>query len=256
MRLFRRIAVSLSLYSRIPMPHFYWEEDDMRDSLMFFPLVGVIIGAAEVAAFQFCRYFDMHHLAAVIVMLLIPVVITGGFHLDGFMDTTDALRSYRSREEKLKILKDPNVGAFAVIGLICVMLTFAAAAMVIYETGDFYIMLNVGVSFVFSRSLSGLLSLILPKAKKEGMLYKETEGQKTHVMAALLAWYILSLVAVFVIDSETALLTVAVYMSCLIAYRNMTEKQFGGVTGDTAGYFVTISEVANIVLLALLCLVR
>ena len=238
------------------MPHFYWEENDMRDSLMFFPVVGVIIGFTEVAANQLCRYFDVHDLAAIILMLLIPVVITGGFHLDGYMDTTDAIRSYRSREEKLRILKDPNVGAFAVIGLVCVMLTFAAAAMIIYEADDFSLMLNVGVSFVCSKSISGLLSLILPKAKKEGMLYKETEGQKSHVMVALLIWYILSIAAVFVIDSETALLTVAVYMSCLIYYKNMTEKQFGGVTGDTAGYFVTVSELANIVLLALSCLVR
>ena len=117
-------------------------------------------------------------------------------------------------------------------------------------------MLNVAVSFVFSRSLSGLLSVILPKARTEGMLYKETKGVGNRVTGMLLAWYILALVAVFVIDAETALLTVAVYMACLIRYRNMTDKEFGGVTGDTAGYFVTVSELWNIVLLALLCLVR
>ena len=256
MRLFRRIAVSLSLYSRIPMPHFSWEEDDMKDSLMFFPLVGVIIGIVEVLTFHLCRYFELHHMVSVILMILIPITITGGFHLDGFMDTIDAIRSYRSREDKLRILKDPHAGAFAVIGLICAMLAFAGAALVIYEKGDHLIMLNVGVSFVFSRSLSGLLSVILPKARREGMLHNETKGAGSRVMGTLLVWYILSLIAVFVIDPETALLTVAVYMACLIRYKNMTEKEFGGVTGDTAGYFVTVSEICNIVLLALLCQVR
>ena len=256
MKLFRRIAVSLSLYSRIPMPNFRWEEDDMKNSLMFFPLVGVIIGFIEIVAYQLCKYFDLHHMASIVVMLIIPIGITGGFHLDGFMDTTDAIRSYRSREDKLRILKDPHCGAFSIIGLICALLMFASAAMVIYEKGDFQIMLNVGVSFVFSRSLSGLLSLILPKARTDGMLQKETSGAGSRVIGMLLGWYILALAAVFIIDPETALLTVAVYMTCLIRYKNMTDREFGGVTGDTAGYFVTISEIWNIVLLALLCIVR
>ena len=256
MKILRRIAVSLSLYSRIPMPRFYWEDEDMKESLMFFPLVGVIIGFAELAAYQLSRYFGLHHLATIVVMLLIPIAITGGFHLDGFMDTTDAIKSYRSRADKLRILKDPHVGGFAIIGLVSALLIFLAAAMVVYEKGDYLIMLNVAVSFVFSRSLSGLLSVILPKARTEGMLYKETKGVGNRVTGMLLAWYILALVAVFVIDAETALLTVAVYMACLIRYRNMTDKEFGGVTGDTAGYFVTVSELWNIVLLALLCLVR
>ncbi|MBR6255867.1 MAG: adenosylcobinamide-GDP ribazoletransferase [Lachnospiraceae bacterium] len=256
MKLIRRIAVSLSLYSRIPVPDFRWEEDDMKNSLMFFPLVGVVIGFIEIIAYQLCKYFDLNQIASVVVMLIIPIMITGGFHLDGYMDTTDAIRSYRSREDKLRILKDPHCGAFAVIGLVCALLMFASAAMVIYEKGDFRILLNVGVSFVFSRSLSGLLSLILPKARTEGMLHKETSGAGSRVIGMLIGWYILALAAVFIIDPETALLTVAVYMTCLIRYKNMTDKEFGGVTGDTAGYFVTVSEIWNIVLLALLCLVR
>ena len=95
MKLFRRIAVSLSLYSRIPMPNFRWEEDDMKNSLMFFPLVGVIIGFVEVVAYQLCKYFELHHMASVVVMLIIPIGITGGFHLDGFMASVVSIKPSR-----------------------------------------------------------------------------------------------------------------------------------------------------------------
>lgn len=50
------------------------------------------------------------------VMTLLPVLVNGGIHMDGFLDTMDALNSYGSREKKLEILKDSRTGAFAVIG--------------------------------------------------------------------------------------------------------------------------------------------
>ena len=61
--------------------------------------------------------------------------MTGGIHLDGFMDTKDALNSYGSREEKLRILKDSRVGAFAVIRLALYLLIFLAAAAQIAASG-------------------------------------------------------------------------------------------------------------------------
>ena len=62
--------------------------------------------------------------------VIIPLVITGGFHVDGFMDTVDAIRSYRSKEEKLEILKDPHIGSFAVIKFVTAGL-FAFAGLLI-----------------------------------------------------------------------------------------------------------------------------
>ena len=64
--------------------------------------------------------------AASFIGTAIPLLVTGGFHVDGFMDTTDALSSYREKEERLRILKDPHIGAFAVIGVVIYYLLYAA----------------------------------------------------------------------------------------------------------------------------------
>lgn len=56
-----------------------------------------------------------------------PLIITGGFHVDGFMDTMDALHSYQPRERKLEILKDSHIGAFSVIKLAEFGLIYVAA---------------------------------------------------------------------------------------------------------------------------------
>ena len=65
-------------------------------------------------------------------MSIIPILITGGFHIDGFMDTQDAINSYKPREKKLEILKDPHIGAFAVISLLAYSI-FWAGAMALFQ---------------------------------------------------------------------------------------------------------------------------
>ena len=69
----------------------------------------------------------MGEICFVLTGTAIPLIITGGFHADGFLDVSDSLCSYGSREKKLKILKDPHIGAFAVIRLAVYYLIYAAA---------------------------------------------------------------------------------------------------------------------------------
>ena len=99
--IFRWFAVSFSLYSKIPMPRFIWKEDDMAHSLTFFPFVGVAIGGViwliNVPAFM----AGVPVAVRIMLTILTPLLITGGFHLDGFMDTEDALKSYAPTEKKL-----------------------------------------------------------------------------------------------------------------------------------------------------------
>lgn len=43
-----------------------------------------------------------------------PLLVTGGIHIDGFSDTMDALSSHAERQKKLEIMDDPHIGAFGV----------------------------------------------------------------------------------------------------------------------------------------------
>ena len=115
MRLLRTIAVTFAQYSRIPVPRFDWEKEDMRYSMSVFPWVGAVIGACFVLVYRLSGTLGLPQLAVIALLTAVPLVITGGFHVDGFLDVEDALSSWRSREDKLAILKDPHIGAFAVI---------------------------------------------------------------------------------------------------------------------------------------------
>ena len=112
------VAIAFSMYSKIPMPQFSWEEEERRYAMAAFPLVGLLIDLLEAILFFCGKKIGLPALPLSILLLLLPVLVDGGIHVDGFMDTSDALSSYRTKEERLRILKDPHIGAFAVISLL------------------------------------------------------------------------------------------------------------------------------------------
>ena len=247
MKIFRMLAVSFSLYSKVPMPRFEWRDEDMAHSLLFFPWVGAVCGLLMYGADKLLSpYCDA--LLRAILLLLIPVLVSGGFHLDGFMDTRDALASYAEREKNLQILSDPHVGAFAVIGLVCLMTAMFAALYVICTEGGS--MCVAGGAFVISRSLSALTSLHFKKAKDKGMLKAETKGAGRIVSVFVTLWMLMAAALMLYADTPRAALVLAGFAAALPLYHRRMMKEFGGVSGDTAGYFVWCSELAACVIYA------
>lgn len=242
------------MYSKIPMPVFEWKEDDMSYGLAFFPLVGIVIGIPVVLLNALAPFNNLPVAVRIIVTLLIPLIITGGFHADGFMDTEDALNSYSPAEKKLEILKDPNIGAFAVISLLKWMLAYAAAltALLLNEKNDLRILIVLGGGFVVSRSLSGLTSVLLRKAKKNGMLYEETRHKNKAVTVMLVIWMISAGAAMIYASPVCGTAVILTFILYTLYYRYRVYKEFGGVTGDTAGFFLTTAEILSTTVLAVI----
>ena len=117
--LLNAMVISFAMYSKIPMPRVEWSKENMKYSMCFFPAVGMVIGALVTAWGLVGARAVMSPAFYTAVMILIPVFVTGGLHLDGLLDTADAMSSYQSRERRLEILKDSNSGAFAVITCVC-----------------------------------------------------------------------------------------------------------------------------------------
>ena len=153
MKIFRWLAVTFSLYSKIPMPRFEWKDDDMAHSLTFFPFVGAVIGAVICLLNCISPFNTLPVAVRIILSILVPLIITGGFHVDGFMDTEDAMNSYAPKEKKLEILKDAHIGAFAVISLVKWLLTYSAAITTIFLSDKFSyrVVVILGMTFVISR---------------------------------------------------------------------------------------------------------
>ena len=247
MRLLRALGIAFSTYSILPTGKFIWNDKDMKYAAAFFPLVGVLIGAAMFLWQFICWKMGFEVMTCIPVMVVIPVIITGGIHLDGFMDCADALSSYEKKERRLEIMADPHIGAFAIIRLAVLGCLYFAVWSELINGSKLHIAYAV---FFFSRILCCFSALYFPGAKQKGMLnsFFSLASRKFAtffliVEAAVCVWFMAG-----VNMGKTWIVVIA---GCLLlfAYYKLSRRLFGGITGDTSGYFITVSE---LVLLACL----
>ena len=231
----KAFIAAFSMYSKIPMPQIKWDDDTLKYALCFFPLVGVIIGGAVMLFYTLLSDMGMIRAA---VCTVIPVVITGGIHLDGLMDTSDALASYRSRERKLEIMSDPHTGAFAVIAAVCYMILYFA-----FWCEELRNVPCVCAGFVLSRALSGLCLVLFPKAKKDGLGAMFAERSAKTAVGLSMVFYIIAACALMLVSAGmAALCPIVLCVITVLVYYITAKKNFGGVTGDTAGWFLCWCE--------------
>ena len=153
LNILRTVGMAFALYSRIPMPRLDWESESRKYTLYAFPLVGIAVGVCELLWLWISQVLDLHTALTGAVLTALPIWVTGGIHLDGFCDVCDARASHQSRERKLEILKDSNVGAFAVIHCVLLLLvTFGLWCQL--ESADSEVWGALVLLPVFSRCLS------------------------------------------------------------------------------------------------------
>lgn len=256
-QILKSVCVAFSLYSKIPMPRFNWNSSDMKYHFVFFPFVGVFIGALEFFWKILQEKFDFGAPLYLCVAVSIPLLVTGGIHLDGFMDTQDALSSYGSKQKKLEILEDPHLGAFSVIKTAVYFLLILGFGS---EIKSFSAILCVCFSFVFSRIFSALGVLFLKKAKSSGMAKTESENSSKKIVGSILAFEFLffSVLMIFLLhktggmraDFLSIFVFLSLALSCAICFFT-AKKNFGGITGDIAGFFVCITELFCVILISI-----
>ncbi len=249
-RLWDSLFIAFSMYSRIPVPRTEWSSEGMRYALCFFPLVGVAVGMIMGGFFYFAGWQGMGETAFCCIGTALPIILTGGIHMDGFLDVVDARSSCLPRERKLEILKDPHTGAFAIIGggvyLILYLAVFSGL-----KDGGFPAAAGV---YVMERALSGWSVVSFPKAKKDGLASTFAgEAKKKAVQVSMVLWGMAA--AVFLVFAGGILaggLSVAAAFLIFWQYRRMAVKEFGGITGDLAGYFLQLCELGMMMVLSLL----
>ena len=200
-----------------------------------------VIGLVIWGWFALCERIGIGSFLRGAAAALIPLLISGGIHMDGFMDTTDALASWQPKEKRLEILKDSHTGAFAVMGCAGMLLLSAALCA---ETDPAKAPLLICV-FVLSRALSAWTLVTLKGARPQGMLGDFSRAaQKRAVTVSGSIYTVLCLAVWAILGGWIAAICAAAAVLCVLAYRRMAYRQFGGVTGDLAGWFLQVTELA------------
>lgn len=242
MILLQTVAVAFAMFSALPVPQFDWNDKNMRYSLCAFPLVGVVCGLL------WCWWgvLPLPAMARAAGFCLIPVLVTGGIHLDGYADTCDALCSYGDTQKKLEILKDPHCGAFAVIRLCSYFVAYFALCCCVQFTPRAGLLW--GVALVLERALSGYAVAAFPLAKNTGLAHTfATAADRTTVRRVLCAASAVLGAAMLVLRGGVLLLAA---LAMLWYYKRVAVRQFGGITGDLAGWFLQKTELYMLAALA------
>lgn len=230
------VAVAFAMFSAIPMPQFAWNARNMKYSLCAFPLVGAVIALALWSWELFCARFLLPAILRGAGLCLLPVLITGGIHLDGYADTCDALASHSGIEKRQEILKDPHLGAFAAIRL-CVYFLADFASWTSTENLRLPVLLGL---FCLSRALSGLALTLFPLRPGSGLArsFAEASDRKRVRTVLTVSAVLLALLLISQRAGETVLAAGLVFLY----YRRMCVKDFGGLSGDLAGWFLQTAE--------------
>lgn len=100
--IWNNFKVAFAMYSKIPMPPADWEKENMKYALCFFPWVGLAVGAVSAVLFWLLQQIGAGSMLRAAVLTAVPVLVTGGIHLDGYLDTMDALSSWRENSADWK----------------------------------------------------------------------------------------------------------------------------------------------------------
>lgn len=239
------LAMSQSMFCAIPFPWNVWDEKAQEKMLLCLPLVGLEIGFFWWLLGWLGRYLNLPALLVGFLLCAYPFLATGYIHLDGFMDVTDAVKSYRSLERRREILKDSHVGSFAVIGVVLLLLVQFALFSSMNGTADIRILIFIPA---VSRCCSIWAVLRLPKMSTSQYVGQQGKDKGWILMVVFLVIFIL---CGFLLCGKYALALLGELIGFALPLRR-AYRSLEGMNGDVSGYAITLSELTAAAVLVLL----
>ena len=240
-KIWNSFLMAFSTYSISPKTRMERNKDNTSFILVFIPLIGAIIGFVISRWAIAYPYLCNEPILPAVVCAVLPSILSGGAHLDGFFRTVDALCSHQPREKKLQILEDSHGGYFAIIVCVC----YFMVAIGIWSEMPIDGLFVLAYGFVISRALYGFSILVSRHAKESKCSVYLPEGILKYVQILFMLGYVVdSARGMILLNKEVGIACLIGAFVSLVYYLIISYKEFGGVTEDSAGFFVQICEVA------------
>ena len=242
--LLHAFAMCQSMFCAIPAPQ-VWDEKAKDKMLLFLPVVGLEIGLIWAGLAWLCRLLNLPTMITALILAAYPYLVTGFLHLDGYMDVTDAVKSWRDLERRREILKDSHVGSFAVIGIVLLVIAQFAVFASAPEDANYLVLIFIPA---VSRCCSALaVTGLKPMSTSQ---YADQCKPKSH-MVVLAVMLIIFLAAGFLLCGKYGFALVGCMVGYGLALRR-AYKSLEGMNGDISGFSLTLGELAAAAVFALL----
>ncbi|QKY68694.1 adenosylcobinamide-GDP ribazoletransferase [Lentibacillus sp. CBA3610] len=225
---------SIPIKSEIPMNRFH-----LSYALRTFPLLGLLQGVIYASVlFVLLSFTPFSDVMTALCLWLILIFLSGGIHLDGLIDTSDAYFSYRDPERRLAIMQDPRVGAF---GVLSVIVFLGVRFVILYELitmADVWTYVLVMLVPFFGKMLMGTYLQVLPTARSHGMAHFFKHGTSSSFWMVYGFYLIIIGILIGLLNFEL-LACYLILVSCMIVIgyiiAGRIKKHFDGISGDTLG---------------------
>ena len=232
----------------VPSPVTKWDKRKMKGMLMCMPVIGLFIGGIWAGAAWLASRYLQGKLLASALLTLIPWILTGFLHLDGYMDCADAVLSFRDREERLRILKDSHVGSFAVV-MLAVLFLVSFGAVADTDMSEKWLTLLFVPAVTRACCINSVLSFKPLEHSSYWKMHQEGVGKGYKWASGLLALLLTG--ASFLVCGKYGF---AVLYGAVSTYLTVfkVKKNLGGMSGDISGCALTIGEACALAALSLL----
>jgi len=240
----RRFLLALQFLTGVTLwPRLTARDRDLAGSMLFYPLIGLILGLALAACRLLLDFWPPLLADAVVVALM--VAFTRGLHLEGLADAADGLGPARGREESLRIMKDSACGAFGVMAVVLLLILKWAA---LISIGPELKIRGLILAPLIGRFVMVAASYRTPYARSEaGLATPFVEGLKgVEVIVGALFTLV---AAVLILGHGGGLIFVGGVVWAFLV-RTYSIHRLGGVTGDIIGAGGELAELGVLLSLA------
>jgi len=240
--------LSMQFFSVIPIrKEIPIDEKRLKYAILTLPILGAIIGFfASLLLWLLNSFTPLSPFALSVMLLFYFIFITGGIHLDGWCDTSDAYFSYREQAKRLEIMKDPRIGTFGVLSLLCLLMfrfLFIFETLLEWSIFDYFLLIMIPI---FSRMTMGTLLIAGPRmAKNDGLGFLFSRALSKKNLWTFIVYFILLLFLSIFISRTVSLVLILFFTLLITVYRaasKMFQRAFGGLTGDTLGATIEGTE--------------
>ncbi len=238
--------IMLGMFTRIPVRTPEWSEENLRYSLPLLPAAGVLAGILSLLWLAAAEAVRLPLPARGAGLVFIPLLLTGGIHLDGYADTADAVACWGDAEKRRRVLKDPHIGAFAAIRTGAFLIGWYALCLSLIErlTGPFPAACVLGGIFCLGRAFSALALIHAKQSAQPGLgaeFSRPSGGSGPLIL--LLFWCAVGAALLSPAGVAAAAVIACGATACLFCLRR-ADRLFGCFSGDLAGHAICVTEIS------------
>ena len=235
------LLLALQFFTIIPIKkNLPMEKRHITGMYTVYPWIGAFIGVIACLPL----YFEWSSLMTAFVIVGLGILLSGGLHMDGFIDTADAYFSYRDQAKRMEILDDPRVGAFGVMAIVLLIVGKIIIIAEVLSTESFHWLFIITVPFL-SRIVLVVLFSITANAKESGLAHFFKQRLLLQILMPLTAIFLFLAICFIGVMTHwlIAITLLLVLLVFICIYRSWSLKNFGGATGDLLGASVELMEV-------------